>query len=58
MATIICPNKQYNGISASVLFTNGAGQTDDPNLIKWFKSHGYKVEEGKQESAKSKSKTE
>jgi hypothetical protein len=44
MAKIICPNKKYNGVSASVNFTNGVGETDDRHLIKWFKSHGYKVE--------------
>lgn len=48
MAKIICPNKQYNGISASVSFTNGIGQTDNPKLIKWFKKHGYTVEGEKQ----------
>ncbi len=40
---IYSPNKQYNGVSASVTFVNGQGETDNPHLIKWFKEHGYKV---------------
>lgn len=43
MAKIICPNKEYTGISASVSFCNGKGETEDPRLIKWFKDHGYTV---------------
>lgn len=42
---IYSPNKEYSGISASVTFVNGTGETDNPHLIKWFKQHGYKVEE-------------
>lgn len=45
MAKIVCPNEQYSGISASVAFTNGIGETDDRHLIDWFKSNGYEVEE-------------
>lgn len=45
MAKIICPNKQYTGVSASVAFANGVGQTNDPRLIEWFKSRGYAVED-------------
>ena len=45
MAKIYAPNKQYNGISASVAFANGVGETDNPTLLEWFKSHGYTVEE-------------
>lgn len=45
MAKIVCPNEQYSGISASVAFTNGIGETDDLHLIDWFKSNGYEVEE-------------
>jgi len=45
MAKVICPNKQYSGISASVTFVNGVGETDNPSLIQWFKDKGYKVEE-------------
>lgn len=45
MAKILSPNKEYNGISASVTFVNGVGETNNPQLIDWFKSHGYTVEE-------------
>ena len=45
MAKILCPNKEYNGISASVTFVNGVGETNNLQLIEWFKSHGYTVEE-------------
>lgn len=48
MAKIICPNKQYTGVSASVGFVNGIGETADENLIDWFKSHGYEIEEDQQ----------
>lgn len=47
MAKIIAPNKQYTGVSASVAFAQGIGQTDNPKLIQWFKDHGYTVEETK-----------
>ena len=43
MAKIICPNKEYTGVSASVSFCNGKGETEDPRLIKWFKDRGYTV---------------
>lgn len=42
---IYSPNKEYTGVSASVSFCNGKGETDDPRLIQWFKDHGYDVEE-------------
>lgn len=42
---IYSPNKEYTGISASVPFCSGVGETEDPRLIKWFREHGYKVEE-------------
>lgn len=45
MAKIKAPNKQYNGISASVPFINGEGETNNPHLIEWFKENGYIVEE-------------
>jgi hypothetical protein len=41
---IYSPNKEYTGVSASVPFCSGMGETDDPYLIEWFKSHGYRVE--------------
>lgn len=43
MAKIIAPNKSYTGVSASVAFCNGEGNTTNPILINWFKTHGYKV---------------
>lgn len=44
---IYSPNREYTGISASVAFCDGRGETDDPHLIEWFKEHGYTVEEPK-----------
>uniref|UniRef100_UPI0006D014F9 hypothetical protein n=1 Tax=Clostridium sp. NkU-1 TaxID=1095009 RepID=UPI0006D014F9 len=41
---VYAPNKQYTGISASVSFCNGVGETDDPRLINWFLGHGYEME--------------
>lgn len=43
MVKIIAPNKSYTGISASVAFAQGIGETDDEKLIAWFKEHGYQV---------------
>ena len=40
---IYAPVKDANGIYASVRFVNGVGETNDPRLIEWFRSHGYKV---------------
>jgi len=44
MTKIIAPNKQYTGVSASVSFANGVGETDKPHLIEWFKDHGYELQ--------------
>lgn len=44
MAKIHAPNKNYNGLSASVMFVNGIGECTDPHLISWFKEKGYRVE--------------
>ena len=41
---IYAPVKDVNGVYASVRFVNGVGETDNPNLIAWFESHGYTVE--------------
>ena len=43
MAKIYAPNKEYNGISAGIYFTNGEAETDNPHLIEWFKEKGYEV---------------
>ena len=40
---IYAPNKDANGVYASVSFVNGVGETDNPHLIEWFRSHGYHV---------------
>lgn len=40
---IYAPVKDTNGVYASVRFVNGVGETDNPRLIEWFRSHGYKV---------------
>lgn len=50
MAKIIAPNHDYNGVSASVSFRDGVGETKDKYLITWFKEHGYSVEESESES--------
>jgi hypothetical protein len=41
---VYAPNKQYTGMSASVSFCNGLGETSNPHLLSWFRSHGYEVE--------------
>lgn len=40
---IYAPVKDFNGLRGNVQFVNGVGETDDPRLIKWFETHGYKV---------------
>jgi hypothetical protein len=49
MAKIYCKNKNFNGISASVNFVNGVGETKVSHLIFWFKENGYTVVEDKRE---------
>ena len=41
---IYAPVKSTNGVYASVRFVNGVGETDNPRLIEWFRSHGYTIE--------------
>lgn len=42
---ITCPNANYTGVSASVSFAKGKGETKDKHLAGWFKEKGYTVEE-------------
>jgi hypothetical protein len=44
MAVIKSPNQEYTGISAGVTFVNGVGNTDNENLIEWFRERSYEVE--------------
>ena len=53
MAKIYAPNKQYTGITASVGFAQGVGETSNTDLIDWFKTHGYEVEEDDKEKTES-----
>lgn len=48
---ICSKEKDYTGVSASVPFCNGCGETDDPHLIDWFRTHGYEVGEPTEEPA-------
>lgn len=41
---IYAPIENVNGVYASVLFVNSVGETDNPALIEWFRSHGYRIE--------------
>ena len=43
---VYSPNKDYTGVSASVPFCGGVGETDDPYLLDWFRKHGYTVRRG------------
>ncbi|WP_157259342.1 hypothetical protein [Paenibacillus sp. GM2] len=56
MAKITAPNTQYNGLSATVMFVNGVGETDDPHLLEWFESRGYTVEQSEPEKPAKKGK--
>lgn len=44
---IYAPIKNATGTWCNVHFKNGVGETDNPKLIEWFKTHGYRVEETK-----------
>ncbi|MDN8590820.1 hypothetical protein Q0V21_18860 [Paenibacillus sp. 11B] len=44
MAKVIAPNEQYTGLSASVMFINGIGETDNEHLLQWFEGKGYTVD--------------
>lgn len=45
---VYAPVKDTNGVHASVRFVNGVGETNDPHLIEWFRTHGYGLEESEQ----------
>ena len=49
MAKIYSNNKQYNGISASVNFINGVGESNLLHLLAWFQENGYTIVEDKRE---------
>jgi hypothetical protein len=42
---IYAPVDNVNGVYASVLFVNSVGETKNPALIHWFKTHGYRIED-------------
>lgn len=46
MAKVYARNKNYTGVSASVNFINGVGETDNPYLLQWFRENGYTIEDG------------
>lgn len=52
MAKVIAPNDQYTGLSASVMFVNGVGETNDEHLLRWFEEKGYTVEPTEEDEAK------
>ena len=45
---IYTPVPNFTGTVVTVRFVNGVGETDNPRLIKWFKEHGYRLEEVKE----------
>lgn len=49
MAKILAPNEHYTGLSASVMFINGIGETDNKHLLQWFEEKGYTVERSEPE---------
>ena len=44
---IYAPVKDFNGLRSNVMFVNGVGETDNPQLIGWFKSKGYTLSDEK-----------
>lgn len=45
MSKIYAPNRQYTGVTASVNFVNGVGETEDVYLLAYFAEKGYSVGE-------------
>lgn len=48
---IYAPVKDFNGLRNNVRFINGVGETDNAQLIEWFKAKGYMVESLRVEQA-------
>lgn len=44
---IYAPVENATGVWCSVYFKNGVGETKNPRLIEWFRSHGYRLEDEK-----------
>lgn len=42
---VYTPVKGVSGIWANTVFTNGVGETENPNAIRYFREHGYTLEE-------------
>lgn len=40
---IYAPVKDFDGLRNNVRFVRGVGETNDPQAIEWFRTHGYKV---------------
>ena len=40
---IYAPVKDFNGWRNNVRFVNGVGETDNPTVIDWFRTHGYRL---------------
>lgn len=49
MAKIYSKNKEFTGISASINFVDGVGESNVPHLITWFAENGYTIVEDKTE---------
>lgn len=45
MAKITAPVAEFTGKRGSVAFVDGVGETDDVNMLTYFKRHGYTVED-------------
>ena len=41
---IYAPVKDFDGLRNIVRFGRGVGETDNPQVIEWFRCHGYRVE--------------
>lgn len=52
MTKVTAPDKNYTGVTATVLFQQGLGETDNAYLINWFANHGYTVSDEKTENTK------
>jgi hypothetical protein len=50
MTKVTAPDKNYTGVTATVYFKDGVGETDKDYLLNWFQNHGYTVETGEEKT--------
>lgn len=55
MAVVHTPVEKFTGTVVGVEFVDGAGETDDDNLLAYFRRHGYTIADKPKRAATKKS---